>query len=292
MSTINPGNNLTFKNTDSLFGRVRKRLNSFDNAGVLDEGDWYYYIKEVINNLGVAVYEEREAITIVKNFKALLPEDFSYLYAAYKCTPNTGDSKNTLFPQTGFVFYIEDTYEPYCKSKNCSAAKIDYVEGEKFTTRTYIEGQPFIINYDSPALLQLTGNSKMLCDEKCKNLFAKCPHQIQIDKKHIYTNFKEDSIYMKYYALPIDRESGLPLIPDNTVIEKAVEDYIVFSVFRDFWYNGSVPDIERRYQDAKFASEDSYKKAAYLTKMPSFQNVINKIRQDRKNLRIHQQINW
>lgn len=291
MSVINPGSNLQFKSTDFLFARVRKRLKSFDNAGLLDEGDWYQYIKDVLNSLGVSTYEEKEAITEVRNFKANLPEDFAYLYAAYKCTPNIGEnSKNTLFPQTGFVFYIEDTYQPFRKCKNCLSAKVDYADGVKFTTRTFIEGQPIVTNFNSPMLLRLSGNAKGICKDDCRNLFAKCAYEITIDKNFIHTNFKNDAIYMKYYGLSIDPESGLPMIPDNTFVEKAIEDYIVYRVLADFWYNGDVPDMQARYQTSKLEYEDSLKQAMYWAKLPSFQNVINKIRVDRKNLRIYQQL--
>jgi hypothetical protein len=294
MSTINPGNNLQFKSTDSLFARVRKKLNSFDNAGILDEGDWYKYIKDVIVDLGCAVYEEHEAIVMVKDFKGPLPDDFSYLYAAYKCTPDIAntDSKNTLFPQTGFVFYIDETHEPYKQCKNCYAAKREFVDGEKITIRTYIQGQPLLLNFSNRQLLQLSGNVKGLCDEKCKNLFYRCNYEITLDKSTLYANFNNDSVYMKYYGLALDRESGLPMIPDHSYIENAIEDYIVYRIFEDFWFNGSVPDIENRYRVAKSNSVESMSQARYWTKMPTFQNAINKIRFDRKNLRIYQQTSW
>lgn len=288
MSVINPGNNLEFKSADSLFARVKKRLTSFDNAGVLDEGDWYWYIKEVIDNLGVAVYDEKEAIVVIKNFKGPLPEDFSFLYAAYKCTPDVLDSKNRLFPQTGFVFYIDETHEPYRKCANCYSAKRDFIDGEKITIRTYIEGQPMLLNFNNPVLLQLSGNAKGICDQKCKNLYTKSAWEITLDKSTMYTNFDNDSVYMKYYAMALD-ESGLPMIPNNSIIERAIEDYIVFRVFDGFFLNGSVPDIERRYGIVKQASEESMKAALYYCKLPTFQNMINKIRFDRKNLRIYQQ---
>lgn len=292
MSVINPGNNLQFISADVVFANVKRRLKSYDNAGLLDEGDWYDYIRYVIDSLGVSAYEEKKAILIVKNYKAPLPDDFSYLYAAYKCTPDdlSNSSKQTLFPQTGFVFYIDEIHEPYRQCKNCTSAKIDFIDGEKITIRTYIEGQPAIFNFNSPTLLQISGNVKGICDKKCENLFQKCAWQITIDKKHLYANFESDSVYMKYYALALDAETGLPLVPDDTFIMKAIEDYIVYRQFQMFYENNSVPDMENRYKLIKFESDESLGQARYLAKLPSFQSAINKIRFDRKNLRIYQQI--
>ena len=293
MGTINPANNIGMKNTDSLFARIRKRLKSFDAAGLLDEGDWYYYVKTTLDDLGVAVYDEKQAVVHVCNFKGPMPEDFSILYAAYKCTPTrVDDSKQTIFPQTGFVFYIDDTYQPYRKCHNCLSAKIDYQEGMKFTTRTFLEGQPVTYNYSNPMLLKLSGNVKGICDDKCKNLFGKSTFEITIDNGFLYTNFKEDSVFMKYWALPIDPESGLPMIPDNTKIERAIETRIIKEVYYEWIINGSVPDIDNRYKLVASEADDAMKDALFFCKMPSFQNMINKIRLDRKNLRIYQQIEW
>lgn len=291
MSTINPGNNLQFKGTDALFGRIRKRLSSYDAVGLVDEGDFYWYIKEIIEKLGVAVYEEAQVAILIKDFKGPMPDNFSYLYAAYKCTPTILDSgsKQTVFPQHGFVFYIDETHEPYRKCANCAAAKIDFIEGEKITVRTFLEGQPAILRFSNPMLLQLSGNVKGICDSKCANLFCKSPHEITIDKKTIYTNFDNDSVLMKYYGMAIDRETRLPLIPDSTWIEKCLEDYIIYRIMEDLWFNGNAPDIDKKYQVAKLNSDESLKAALYYCKLPSFQNVINKIRIDRKNLRIYNQ---
>jgi len=290
MSVINPGNNLQFKSNDALFARVRRRLRSFDNAGLLDEGEWYWYIKDMLDMIGVSVYEEKEAIVMVKNYKGPLPDDFSYLYAAYKCTPSDGDSKASLFPQTGFVFYIDETHEPYRQCTNCASAKRDFIEGEKYTIRTYIQGEPIIMKFNQPTLLQLGSNAKSFCTKDCKNIFAHCPQEITIDKTTLYANFDQDGVLLKYYALPLDPSTGLPLIPDNTFYEKAIEDYIIFRTMQDLWLNSEVPDFDRKYQMLQAEHEKSFGQAQFVSKLPTFQNTINKIRVDRKNLRTYFQM--
>jgi hypothetical protein len=283
MSVINPGNTLEFKSSESIFARIRKRLKSYDNVGVLDEGDWYYYIKEVLDKLGASVYNECEAVLTIDNFKACLPEDFSYLYAAYKCTSN--GIEGTL-PQTGFVFYIDETHEAYKKGTGWNSTK--EIIGDKITIRTYIEGVESSISYSNPCLLRLSGNNSRVCDSDCQNIFAKSIDEITINNSRVYTNFNDGCILMKYYALPLDKESGLPLIPDNPRIEKAIEDYIVYRIFEDFYFNGDVPDIQNKYQLARANNDDSIKEALYWCKFPTFQNAINKIRVDRKRFSIYQ----
>lgn len=295
MSTINPANNLQFKNNDALFARIRRRLRSFNNAGLLDEGDWYWYIKELLDKLGVSVYEEREAVVMVKNYKGPLPDDFSYLYAAYKCTPKANsltDTKNDLWPQTGFVFYIDETHEPYRQCKNCYSAKRDFIEGEKYTVRTYIQGEPMIMNFTQPQLLKVGANAHSFCTKDCKskNIFGTNMSEITLDKTNLYANFESDGVLIKYYAFPLDPATGLPLIPDNSIFEKAIEDYIVYRTMTDMYLNSEVPDFERKLQLLQVEYEKSFGQAEFLAKLPSFQTTINKIRVDRKNLRVYFQM--
>lgn len=295
MSTINPANNLQFKNNDALFARIRRRLRSFNNAGLLDEGDWYWYIKELLDKLGVSVYEEKEAFVMVKNYKGPLPDDFSYLYAAYKCTPKANsltDTKNDLWPQTGFVLYIDETHEPYRQCKNCYSAKRDFIEGEKYTVRTYIQGEPMIMNFTQPQLLKVGANAHSFCTKDCKskNIFGTNMAEITLDKTNLYANFESDGVLIKYYAFPLDPATGLPLIPDNSIFEKAIEDYIVYRTLTDMYLNSEIPDFERKLQLVMAEYEKSFGQAEFLAKLPSFQTTINKIRVDRKNLRVYFQM--
>lgn len=299
MGVINPNNMITFQSTDKLFARVRKRLNSFDAAGILDEGDFYYYIKEVLDQLGVAVSDEGQVLLPVEKFKVALPDNFSYLYAAYSTSPvtTTTQSKQTCFPQEGFALYMEETWQPYRQCKNCLSTKFEFAEGQALRARTYVQGQPNVINYHRPQLLRLGPNAKKFAAKDSPNhnperFHARDPYEITISNGFIYTNFEAGHIFMKYYGFPIDDDSGLPMIPSVTFVEKAIEDYIIYRVIEDIWFNGVVPDMDNRYKMARANSDDSMKSAMYYCKLPSFQEAINYIRIQRKNLRIYTQTNF
>lgn len=307
MGVINPGNMLTFNTTDQLFARVRKRLSSFDAVGILDEGDFYFYVKDVIEKLGVSVYEEGRVLMGVKHFKMPLPDNFSYLYAAYSTSPTTvtSQSKQTCFPQEGFALYMEDTWQPFrqCKGNNCLSAKFDFVAGESLRSRTYVQGKPNVINYNRPRLLKLTANARQFLHHDSlhhnnidvvdvHNHFNVGLDEITIHNGFIHTLFEEGSIFLLYYGIALDAESGLPMIPSNSWIEKAIEDYIIYRVLEDMWFNGIVPDLDNRYKMARANADDSMKAALYWCKLPSFQEAISYIRVQRKNLRIYTQTNF
>lgn len=303
MGVINPNNMLNFQSTDELFARVRKRLSSFDAAGVLDEGDFYHYIMEVNEKLGVSIYEECQVLLPVVSFNTPLPDNFGYLYAAYSTSPvtTTTQSKQTCFPQEGFALYMEDTWQPYRQCKNCLSTKFEFAEGQALRSRTYVQGQPNVINYNRPVLLRLGPNAKKLSHKDSPNHNPDLVHdhyhshnayEITISNGFIYTTFKEGSIFMKYYGTAMDTESGLPMIATNTFIEKAIEDYIIYRIIEDLWFNGIVPDMDNRYKMARANSDDSMKAALYYCKLPSFTEAINYIRIQRKNLRIYTQTNF
>jgi hypothetical protein len=200
---------------------------------------------------------------------------------------------------------MEDTWQPFVqnKGKNCLAAKFDFVEGEVLRTRTYIHGKPNIINYRRPILLRLGTNARQIVDPNRRNPdvvegWDNDWHrhhdldEITIHNGFVHTHFEEGHIFMKYYGFAMDEETGLPLVPHNTFIEKAMEDYIIFRIMEDLWFNGIVPDMDNRYKLARANSDDSMKMALYYCKLPSFQEAINYIRVQRKNLRIYQQTNF
>ncbi len=310
MGVINSSNMLTFKNTDQLFARVRKRLGSFDAAGHLDEGDFYYYVKEVIDMLGVSVYEEGQYLIGVNHHRAPLPDNFSYLYAAYSTSPVnlSTESKQTCFPQEGFSMYLEGTWQPFrqCKGNNCQAAKFDFVEGEAFRVREYVHGKPNVLNFRRPVLLRLSPNAKKFLhhdsihhgdasdvDIEREDQFGfKNLDEITIHNGFVHTNFEAGTIFMKYFGFALDPDTGLPMIPSNTFIEKAIEDYIIYRVIEDMWFNNIVPGLDNQYKVARTNSEESIKSAMYYCKLPSFQEAINWIRIQRKNLRIYTQTNF
>jgi len=303
MGVIDPNKMLKYETTERLFARIKKRLSSFDASGVIDEGDFYYYVKEVFEKLGVSISEEGQVLLEVKHHKTALPDNFQYLYAAYSTDPltMTSQSKEDCFPQEGFSMYLEETWQPFvqCKGNNCLSAKFDFVEGEVLRARTYIHGKPNTFNYRRPTLLRLGTGARPIekfgrhdIDIDERNFRHHDTPEITIDNGFIHTHFEHGHIFMKYYGFAMDEETGLPMVPHNTFIEKAMEDYIIYRVIEDLWFNGVIANLDDRYKIARANSDDSIKQAAYWCKMPSFQQTINYIRVQRKNLRIYNQTNF
>lgn len=96
-----------------------------------------------------------------------------------------------------------------------------------------------------------------------------------IQGNYIYTSIKEGEIEMSYSAIDTD-EDGFPMIPDNSVFLRAVEEYIKKQWFTILFEMGKVPQqvlqaVEQRYAWAVGACETEFQRMD-LSKAESFFN--------------------
>lgn len=284
MAIIVPEHTHDFKSAASLYGKVRRFLSKYASTNLIDEGEFPTYIKEVLRLLGVGVLKENDAVIRINNFKGVIPEDFSILYAAYKCSP-TFNSKTFVHPQGGASVYHDVTWELLQGDKNCEincVCQNDSRVLEKITFKTFVQEEPVTGSFTNPVLLTLSPNvKKKMCTEDCENLFATSPFEFTLDNGHIYTNFTDDFVYIKYWSLATD-ENGIPLIPDLEETEKALEWYIIFQTLLKWWVNNQVPDLEKRLKYVEDKYNDFFTQAYNERKFPSFSRVVSLIRRKRK----------
>lgn len=271
-----------FKKTDHIFSAIKSDLESFNQIGLIDETKFYRKIKRFLEELGTSIYKEKESILLVVNNVAYLLDDFSFLYAAYRCSCSNSESKtiNKHF-QNGWSFWLEDECQKYndnkcCLEKGCWDEKINY------RVRAYIGEEKKNYNFNSPKLLSVTNRVLNFCDNECLNVHSKCEDEISIDinSNKIFTNFNEGYIYLQYWAFLYD-EDGLLMILDNLIIEGAIEDFIKYKVFEDLWLNNSIQDIERRYMVLKDEARMSKQKALYYISLLSFQSLLQTCKKQR-----------
>lgn len=283
-------NEYNFKPSESLFARIKEDLSSYDSVGLIDEGKFYQYIKYIIDSLGISFYEEKDAVLYLKDYKAELPKDFSILEIAYKCTPFTTTAPQPDSLQWQFVGYNKITEQQSQADAcmiNCHYDPCD--EPTQVITQFYIKDVPMLNTYINPIILRLGNNvSKDKCVQNCRNNFATDSlFEISLDNCYVYANFTDAAIYMKYYAFPLD-EDGLPMIPDNAVIEDCIEYYIKYKLFEQMHFNGDDTSIEKKLMYAKAMWDEKFKEAKNFGKMPTFNTIVGAIRLVRKRLNIYQ----
>jgi hypothetical protein len=283
MAIINTHNNVKFKSSKFLISKIKRDLASLVSVNLIDENDFYSHIKEVINELGIAYYQECESIIPIKDYKGKLPDDFNLLYSAYKCKPSY-NHHNKPIPQNGFVFRTTT-----CEDIEKTKCGIEF-KGEKITVRDYVNPMPIIYEFHKPTLLHLSNNvKKNRCSDDCLNInvYSNNQNEINIDGDYIYTNFEENVIYIKYYSFPFDEESGIPLIPDVSSVERAIEDKIKWRVIEQLYLDGAIPDGDKKLSYLLQMSEVSLEKAKYEVKLWSFGSSVDGIRIIRNRFNIY-----
>lgn len=284
MGVINAENLLSFRSSAELFNRVKKRLSSFDAQNMIDEGDFYEYVVEILERLGLSVYGECEAVIHVRDFKAKLPCNFRYWYAAYKVHPEVGFVPS-INEQRPWIWYQDNEISTICKSGNgnCCISCQDDPNGreiQKVVVRTFVNGDEFRDQcFREPLPLFLSPNVKDKCSPHAKKVVPSAWNEVTIDHdRTMHFRFKEDEVYMQYYGLPFD-ENFLPMIPDHTIYEKAIEYYIYTMLFETFYLNSSVPNIANQLKYVKEEFDRNYMPMAlYFSKLPSFQRTVQSIK--------------
>lgn len=263
---------IKYQSSLPLINRVKDVLYSYDAAGLIDEGQFYSWIKEEMQLLGLGYYKEAETILQVNRFKAPVPHDFVNLYSLMRCTVSNQGTNTYKVKSPINVAYIE-TCETNILKAPCTG--FEYF-GKIIRQEEHIEFQvPVYRDYEVKGLLKWTNRvgKEHLCAEDCVNLNTEAKDEFSLDENFFYFNFDQDSVHLKYYKLAVD-EDGLPLIPDVASVKKAIETLLIFKLFQQWWYNGE-GDVERRKVSAELEYEKWHSIAIKEVKMPSFNDMID-----------------
>lgn len=303
---------------DSLFAKIEEQLQNYSSNGLLDTGSFFAEITLVINKLGIAAYEMVDAVATLENHKLALPCNFYLLDSAWLCDDKP--SYQSPIIQSNFILYTQTDKELISQKDSCANTQEkeirDYVANgviiqstpcnnnnenvlEKVTIKEYvIPGQPRSYSWHNPILLTLRNKksiNQQVCVDKCKNLFATSPYEISISQqgygKFIHSPLKEATLYLKYYAYPEDKETGLPLIPDTPIIQRAIEYHLMHYFFYMTWLNGNDVNIENKVKALRQDRDLYMAEAMNYAKMPSFNKTIEMMRNKRRLFSAYEAIN-
>lgn len=272
-----------FKSAEFIFSKIKRELKSLGAVNQIDDTDFPLYVAEVLKELGCGTYKEADAILTVVDGKATLPKDFMYIYAAYKCNKCTDEVNIEHYQKSGSFYIANDiTCEVLGRTHDCELDCGEYDKViQKVTVRQYVGNTCCRTRtWDDPCLLTISPNVREFCTDDSPNLHCSNMNEITISNGCLLTNFKSADIYLQYYAFPID-ENNVPMIPDITSVEKAVEWYIKYQLFLNYWFDGSVTDIQNKWGKAEQMYEAAMANARFDRKIPSFQQMINSARMQR-----------
>jgi len=290
MSVISSENNTIFKDSSIVISNVKRFLKSYDAFDLLNVQEFYRYISDVTAQLGLGVLKEDDALVYIEGSKGLLPENFKSLYSAYKTTPFFSHEPIDRLQSSSFSMTRDVTHEVIVSANKCeiSCCENSSKVVESIIVKNYVTDSGYM-HFGTPILLRLSPNVKPVFVEKdSPSLNHGGKEEITIDDRYMYTNFDHDVVYIKYYGIPMDKITGLPMIPNIKSVEKAIEWYIIYQTLLGLWYNSEVPDIQNKFQQAKQEYEFWFAEALHESKLPTFQALVDKIRLNRGNLRVYQ----
>lgn len=280
---------------DSLFSKIEEDFSAYSANGLLDTSRFLIEVKWFIQQIGLASFEKAEGMILLEKHRAELPCDFYQLDSAWLCAPTT-QSINNYF-QGKYVFFTEETCEKIINHQGCPApnetgysvnTSIKDKVLEKITVKEYVTGGNNILEFSNPTMLRYNNRKSIgtLCNKNCPNLFVNTADEISITKQgdtlYLHSTLRDASIYLKYWRFPMDMETGLPLIPDDAIIQKGLEFHLKHWFLVNLWLNDSDVNLENKIKYMEGERNKYMLESKMIAKMPSFFDMINIARQTRQ----------
>jgi hypothetical protein len=219
---------------DEFLSDIKSSMEQYDSAGLIDDLSVYNLVIEGLNTFNMLPTRKMETVVSIKNNAGKLPDGFKSLYSAIKCEPykciiepdeNQGENMLQNFYQYK-VRELKNTDWNFCNPCDMEETETCVVEKVYLYNNTRAN---FYYHNLSPIKLKLTPNVKRTkCDKECLNFsIYSSPHEISINNKTLYANFKEGNIFMVYNGYEED-EDGFLIIPetDEGNLDKYLKAYV------------------------------------------------------------------
>lgn len=91
--------------------------------------------------------------------------------------------------------------------------------------------------------------NSIVCEED-ERIYINSQDEYTISGDSLVFSFKEGQIALAYYSMPLDPETGYPMIPDNVSVIQAIVSYITYKYMQRLWYLGREGYADK-YQQAQ-----------------------------------------
>ncbi len=239
-------------NADTLIAEVRSTLSTYDADGLLDDALLYKAMYDGLRRFGKDVTVDDSEILYVNNRKAILPNNFYSLRAAWLCEPKgcwINDRHKDMLQSEISRREITERGVKWDSCNQCCKEEYEKV----ITERVYLNGCTAEFYYHRPRLLRLgKSRNKSPYDSRCMNFHEiDNINEIVIDGKMLYANFDSGFVHIDYFGSPED-EDGKPFVPEEST--GSLERYIVALMIErsliKIWYNKKDENIQGIIQHA------------------------------------------
>lgn len=214
-----------FTSPQPIYALIEEQLKSYFDTGAVDNTLFPIWTKKALDSLGKASYPINQAMLLICDYQARIPDDFHAMREAWACEDyeSTYQEANAMYTQVKETSIRLDDPDLYCDK--CNECQIpDLIEAIYKTTRTVA------FTWRRTHLLT-PGIMYPSCphDLYCANYNSFGPETYDIRDNKFVTNFREGKVYIQYYSTQFDCENQL--IPDNFYIKEYVEAYIKARIF-------------------------------------------------------------
>lgn len=291
---------LKYRTFDELLDSIRIDFIQYDLTNYIENQQMIKVARRVNYDLGLRIYQTKEAILEVEKGRVRLPDNFYVLNFALICgdytvqepvpqgthieeriiTPTYQCQPSTINTCTDPVFPSSSCGS--CSTNPCSCMQKDQgqpafaqqcmpcpkvqlnCKGEQFELIQVIKSQTRSYRFLMP--LKILANP-MTIDCDCPNLYWTSQNTAWIKDEFLYTNFQEGKVYINYQGMLEDDDGNL-LVPDHELLN----DYYEYAIKQRLLENLIMNDepvgqklqlIEMRYREAR-------NKALSLVNTPNF----------------------
>ena len=240
--------NIPYTSIDRILSKIARDYPSVE----INESDVVEWTSEALEAIGAVLqYEEAVAFIEVKNHQCSLPNNFYKLIQIAKDTQSTSNiCPKEILPEPENTL-IKDFVPLKCDGRPLTDYDVAYYRPyydlkfeHELWGRTPIYRQRFI------RVGRATSSFASICNDNLNNN-TKDTYTI-IRNSKLRFSFREGSVAIAYLRVPLDEETGYPLIPDHYSYTTAITKYINMKLADiEFQSNreGSVTKLQKAESD-------------------------------------------
>lgn len=244
-----------FTSPEPIFALIQEELKSYFDTSAIDNTLFSLWTDKCLKKLGKASYPINQALLLICNFEARIPDDFHAMREAWSCEHHdtTYQLPNAHYHQVKETSIRLDDPDLFCDK--CNECQIpDVIQAIYKTTRTVA------FSWRKTHLLK-PGNMYPSCphDMFCANHNSSSADTYDVRDNKFVTNFRDGRVYIQYYSNQFDGENQL--IPDDYYIKEFIEAFIKQKIFEQL-ANQSTDEtfrqIEAKAQKYKQMADEAY----------------------------------
>lgn len=223
--------NLKFRTFDSLLASVVDDLDGYDLDSAFNITSMIKVVLKINKELGLKLHKEYETIIEIKNNKAVLPDNFQIMNAAFICSSYTHTGvANSLTSENFVVDTCKSTVQkPF--QEPCATEEIECCYKYK------VVRQRELYEYTVNRIIPIRVNNSM-------RDYIKNDYDLIIKDGYVVTNFEKGEVIINYLGTLEDEEGNL-LVLDHPMINEYYEYSLKKKLFESLYLNGDEAVLQK-----------------------------------------------